>query len=319
MYFAPGLFSIEAQQPRVIPALPANAKALPIQVARVTGDVTYTRQVQGRTRVRTVTRDTKLQPGDTLHLDIGSRCLLLFGTAPPANNAQALQLEAGVQQVRFIPQAPSSDAENVAAAVLLRGYSEVKIAAAHQLNQANTIQLDMPQGVARAGVDPSLAVRPSFRIRTPRTVVAVRGTEIRELETSIDKGDILAMGRSGIAATTGRGGLTRSARKEQGTRRSTEPTTKGTRLVRAINTVVVKQRVVIAGPHRSSAEFDQASRESQDARGFGLADKLKPNGNPVFQQIINSGTTPHNHDAYYGQEGGGGGGSFTGGSGGSQQ
>jgi hypothetical protein len=148
----------------------------------------------------------------------------------------------------------------------------------------------MPQGIARAGIVPT-AVKPRFRIRTPRTVVAVRGTEIRELETSIDRGDILSMGRTGVVATKTSGGPVRSAQAEQGTRKTNAADRRAGRLVRAINDMIVRTRLVIAGPHRSRMEYDQASRETRDAYGFGTADKLKSNGNPAFSKFLNSGTT----------------------------
>jgi hypothetical protein len=55
--------------------------------------------------------------------------------------------------------------------------------------------------------------------------------------------------------------------------------------------MIVRTRLVIAGPHRSRMEYDQASRETRDAYSFGTADKLKSNGNPAFSRFLNSGTT----------------------------
>ncbi len=121
--------------------------------------------------------------------------------------------------------------------------------------------------------------------------MAVRGTEIRELETSIDRGDILSMGRTGVVATKTSGGPVRSAQAEQGTRKTNAADRRAGRLVRAINDMIVRTRLVIAGPHRSRMEYDQASRETRDAYGFGTADKLKSNGNPAFSRFLNSGTT----------------------------
>jgi len=278
---------IQAQQPAAPGAMPRGARSMLIEVAQVSGDVSYTRRIGERTRVRTVTRVTRLQARDTLHLDVGARCLLLFRN-PPQGNARRAEAFDGVRPVSFRPEAPSTQGDGVAAAVLFRGYSEASIVVAYQRNQATTIQLDMPQGVVRAGVVPT-AVKPSFRIRTPRTVVAVRGTEIREFEISIDRGDILSMGRSGVVASNIRSGLLRSAQAEQGTRKSTAADRRAGRLIRAINDMIVRTRLVVAGPHRGRIEYDQATREARDAHGFGTADKLKPNGNPGFSKFLNSG------------------------------
>ena len=298
----------QAQQPAAPAAMPQGALSMAIEVAQLRGLVSYTRRVGQRTRVRTVTRATKLLAGDTLHLDIGARCLLLFKNPPqPNNDGNANRADVGnvIRPVAYSPEAPSTQGDAVAAAVLFRGYSEVSIAIAYHHNQAATIQLDMPQGIARAGIVPS-AVKPRFRIRTPRTVVAVRGTEIRELETSVDRGDILSMGRTGVVATKNSGGPVRSAQAEQGTRKTNAADRRAGRLVRAINDMIVRTRLVIAGPHRSRMEYDQASRETRDAYGFGTADKLKSNGNPAFSRFLNSGTT---YDGGKGNQFGGGGGS----------
>jgi hypothetical protein len=280
---------IEAQQPEAPAGIPEGAVALLIDVAQVTGDVNYTRRVGERTRVRTVTRATKLQAGDTLHLDVGARCLLLFRSLARAD-ANLAPEPAGIRTVAFRPEAPSTAGDGVAAAVLFRGYSEASIAMAYQHNQAANIQLDMPQGIARASVVPT-AVKPRFRIRTPRTVVAVRGTEIRELETSIDRGDILSMGRTGVVASNTRFGLLRSAQAEQGTRKTSGPDRRSGRFVRAINDLIVRTRLVLAGPHKGRFEYDQASREAREVYIFGAGEKLKNAGDPAFYKFLNSGTS----------------------------
>ena len=280
--------SIEAQQPQAPVRMPEGAVALLIEVAQVTGDVNYTRRVGERTRVRTVTRATKLQAGDTLHLDVGARCLLLFRSLARAD-ANLAPEPTGIRPVAFRPEAPSTEGDGVAAAVLFRGYSEASIAMAYQHNQASNIQLDMPQGIARASVVPT-AVKPRFRIRTPRTVVAVRGTEIRELETSIDRGDILSMGRTGVVASQTRFGLLRSAQADQGTRKTSGTDRRSGRLVRAINDLIVRTRLVLAGPHRGRMEYDQASREARDVYIFSAGEKLKNAGNPAFCKFLNSGS-----------------------------
>ncbi len=300
--FTTGPTMTEAQQPARRAAMPLGARALLIEVSQVSGDVTYTRRVNNRTAVRTVTLDSKLRAGDTVHMDVSARCLLLFRNAAPAGADRGPVFDA-IRPVAFRPEAPATDGDGVVAAVLLRGYSEASIAMAYERNQAATIQLDMPQGVARAGVVPS-AIKPRFRIRTPRTVVAVRGTEIRELEISIDRGDILSMGRTGVAAANSRSGLLRSAQAEQGTRKTTGSDRRSGRLVRAIIDMTRRTRLVLTGPHKGRIEFDQATREVHDAQGFGNGDKLKPNGNPKFQKFINSTDSGHHSGS---DEGGGGG------------
>ena len=305
--FTAGPTMTEAQQPARRAAVPRGARALLIEVSQVSGDVTYTRRVNNRTTVRTVTLDSKLQTGDTVHMDVSARCLLLFRNVAKAGADRGPVFDA-IRPVAFRPEAPATDGDGVVAAVLLRGYSEASIAMAYARNQAATIQLDMPQGVARAGVVPA-AIKPRFRIRTPRTVVAVRGTEIRELEISIDRGDILSMGRTGVAAANTRSGLLRSAQAEQGTRKSTGPDRRSGRLVRAIVDMTRRTRLVLTGPHKGRIEFDQATREIQDAQGFGKGDKLKPNGNPKFQKTLSSSDPPERSD------GQGGSGSTSGGGG----
>ena len=303
--FTSGPTTIRAQQPPGPAVVPKGAQPLLIAVSQVSGDVTYTRRVNNRTRVRTVTLASKLQAGDTVHMDVGARCLLLFRNAGKAAANLAPAFDA-IRPIAFRPEAPATDGDGVVAAVLLRGYSEASIAMAFERNQAATIQIDMPQGVARAGVVPT-AIKPRFRIRSPRTVVAVRGTEIRELEISVDRGDILSMGRTGVVAANVRSGLYRSAQSEQGTRKGTGTDRRSSRLVRAIMDLNIRSRVVLAGPHKGRIEFDQAKREPRDAQSFGKGDRLKPNGNPKFQNFINS-NKPDDGTGRADSTGGGGGG-----------
>ncbi len=303
--FTVGPTLTEAQQPAGRAKVPVGARALLIEVSQVNGDVTYTRRINNRTTVRTVTLDSKLQTGDTVHMDVGARCLLMFRKPNRAGANRGPNFDA-IRPVAFRPEAPATDGDGVVAAVLLRGYSEAAIAMAYERNQAAAIQLDMPQGVARAGVVPS-AIKPRFRIRTPRTVVAVRGTEIRELEVSIDRGDILSMGRTGVVASNTRSGLLRSAQAEQGTRKATGSDRRSARLVRAIIEMTRRNRLVLTGPHKGRIEFDQATREIQDAQGFGKGDKLKPNGNAKFQKFVNSTSGGSSGQSSTHGEGGGGG------------
>jgi hypothetical protein len=118
------------------------------------------------------------------------------------------------------------------------------------------------------------------------------------------------MGRTGVVATKTSGGPVRSAQAEQGTRKTNAADRRAGRLVRAINDMIVRTRLVIAGPHKSRMEYDQASRETRDAYGFGTADKLKPNGNPGFSRFLNSGSWDSSGNNYW--FGGGGGSSGSG-------
>ena len=279
---------LEAQPPRPF-AMPPGARLLVIEVESVRGRITYSRKRAGRIQVRRLGQRTRLQQGDALHLDIGARCQLIFRRAPaaPAEKNQAARVPGGIRPVVFRPEAPEPKGDDVVAAVVLRGYSEVTVARAFQQGQATQTQLDLTQGIIRAGVVKT-AVPPLFRIRTPRTVVAVRGTEIRELEASIDRGDILSMGRIGVVANNDRSLLTRSAQAEQGTRKETQPDRRAGRLVRAIIDMPRRIRVVVTGPHKGRIELDQSLREAQDPLDFSKAERLKANGNAQFLKFLNS-------------------------------
>ena len=68
-----------------------------------------------------------------------------------------------------------------------------------------------------------------------------------------------------------------------------------------------RNRLVLTGPHKGRIEFDQATREIQDAQGFGKGDKLKPNGNAKFQKFVNSTSGGSSGQSSTHGEGGGGG------------
>ena len=147
----------------------------------------------------------------------------------------------------------------VLSATIIRGYSDVEITQAFQQGRATRSLLDVRQGVICAGVVRT-AVPPSFRVRTPRSVVAVRGTEIAELEVSSDRGDSLLMGIVGAAMSNDVVPLFRSARAQQGTIKRTENDRRGGRLLRAIEVANLRPSRIIAGPHRRGFEVDFVRR-----------------------------------------------------------
>ena len=206
------------------PAPAANADRLVIVVESVSGTVYYTRSG----RRQRVTIDSKLSQGDRIHANPGAICKLEF-------------------------QRPVS--EEVLSAIIVRGYSDVEITQAIQQGQATRTLLDVRQGVIRAGVVRT-AVPPSFRVRTPRSVVAVRGTEIAELEVSIDRGDSLTMGIVGAVMTNDAVPRFRSARAFQGILKRAENDRRGGRLLRAIEVASLRPSRIIAGPHRRGFEVD---------------------------------------------------------------
>ncbi|MBT6154684.1 MAG: hypothetical protein HOL01_06265 [Planctomycetaceae bacterium] len=210
------------------PAPAANADRLVIVVESVSGTVYYTR---GGRRQR-VTIDSKLSQGDRVHANPGAICKLEF-------------------------QRPVT--EEVLSAVIVRGYSDMEITQALQQGPQTRTLLDVRQGVIRAGVVRT-AVPPSFRVRTPRSVVAVRGTEIAELEASIDRGDSLTMGIVGAAMTNDAIPRSRSARAFQGILKRAENDRRGGRLLRAIEVAALRPSRTIAGPHRRGFEVDFVRR-----------------------------------------------------------
>jgi hypothetical protein len=211
------------------PAPAADADRLVIVVESVSGTVYYTRGG----RRRRVTNDSKLSQGDRVHANPGAICKLEF-------------------------QRPVT--EEVLSAIIVRGYSDVTITQAFQQGQATRTLLDVRQGVIRAGVVRT-PVPPSFRVRTPRSVVAVRGTEIAELEVSNDRGDSLTMGIVGAAMTNDIVPLFRSARAQQGILKRTENDRRGGRLLRAIEVASLRPSRIIAGPHRRGFEVDFMRRD----------------------------------------------------------
>jgi len=279
----PGLFAQPAQKRTT---LPPGARPLTILVESTRGTVRFRRD----RRFRRLTRRTRLQQGDLLVLDPAASCQLRFETNPAVNPAD--KKAAATARRKILPvnyqDAPAADGENAVAAIILRGYTEITVAEAYQQGDATRTQLDLRQGIIRAGVVRT-AVPPSFRIRTPRSVVAVRGTEIRELQASSDRGDILRMGRTGAVATNDAVPLNRSAQAKQGSRKEADPGPRNSRLTRAIENAVLDARLVIRSPHKAGLEVDQSRRQGHDPLTFSKAEPLKSKGNPKFDAQINAG------------------------------
>ena len=238
------------------PTIPAGAARQKIVVRSVTGTMRY--QTQGR--FAEMTSNTQLTQGDTVVAAVGAVCKLEF-------------------------QHPVSGA--VLSAVILRGYTEMTVAEAYQQGALSRTQLDVPQGILRAGVVRT-AVPPSFRVRTPRVVVAVRGSEIAELEVSNDKGDILQMGRLGVAMTHDLVPWFRSSRAGQGTRKRVEPDRRGGELVRAIDNAILTHRVLLHGPHRRGMEVAFDRQNAFDLVELNPGERYKSEGNPSRDRLVNA-------------------------------
>lgn len=215
-------------QPNAPQPAPATDQ-LNIVVESVSGTVYYTRAGK-RERVTT---DSELAQGDRVHANPGAVCKLEF-------------------------QRP--DSREVLSATIIRGYTDVAITQAFQQGQTTRTLLDMRQGVIRAGVVRT-AVPPSFRVRTPRSVVAVRGTEIAQLEASNDRGDTLTMGVVGAAMVNDVVPLYRSARAGQAVRKRINTDRRSSKLLRAIEVAVLGRSRTIAGPHRRGFEVDFVRRD----------------------------------------------------------
>lgn len=252
LWLLPVSSRVLAQEP---PALPANATAQKIVVESVSGTVRYRRNGQ----FARLTQDSVLTQGDTVVVDAGAVCKLEF-------------------------QHPDSGA--VLAAAILRGFTEMTVAEAYLQGESARTQLDIPQGNIRAGVVRT-AVPPSFRVRTPRVVVGVRGTEIAELEVSNDRGDYLRMGHVGTTMVNNGVPLFRSARARQGTRQRIEGDRHGDTLLRAIEDALLESRVVLTGPHRSRMEIDFDRHSGFDLVEF-PGDHAKSEGNPRYDSLLNS-------------------------------
>jgi len=190
---------------------------------------------------------------------------------------------ASVLKLEF--QHPASGA--VLAAAILRGYTEVTVAEAYVAAEQPRIMLDMPQGLLRAGVVRT-AVPPSFVVRSPRVVVAVRGTEIAQLEVSCDRGDRLLMGRVGVTQTHDAVPLRRSARAGQGTQKRTESDRRGGALLRAVEHARLTHRVIQTGPHRAGLEIAYDRHVTFDPLAFNPGEFFRSEGNPGRDRAVHS-------------------------------
>ncbi len=180
-------------------------------------------------------------------------------------------------------QHPSSGA--VPAAAIPRGYTELTVAEAYVRAEQRRIMLDGPQGIMRDGVVQT-AVPPSFVVRSPNVVVAVRGTEIAELEASQDRGDRLLMGRVSITQVHDAVPLCRSARAGQRTRKRAEADRRGGALLRAIEFAHLTARLIQTGPHRAGLELDYDRPVTFDPVQFNPGEFFRSEGNPGRDRAI---------------------------------
>ena len=235
--------------------LPEGAEAMKIIVESVQGKVQFERDGQ----LQRMTQDSVLTHGDKIfaHLD-------------------------AIGKLEF--QHPTSGA--VLSAVIIRGYTELTVAQAYLQGEQSTTQLDLKQGVIKAGVVRT-AVPPSFRVRTPRTVLAVRGTEVAEVEVS-ESGDRIRMGRVGIAMVHDSVPWFRSVRTGQGTEKPVTEDWRGGRLLRAIEQALIDSRADLRGPHFRGGEVNY-DRDSFDFVEF-PGDNMS-GADPGWERFINSSRT----------------------------
>lgn len=234
--------------------LPQSAEAMKIVVESVSGLVQYSRNAD----FNRLMRDSVLTHGDKIVAGVGAVCKLEF-------------------------QHPASGA--VLSAVILRGYTELTVTEAYLQGEQSRTQLDVRQGVIRAGVVRT-AVPPSYRVRTPRVVVGVRGTEIAEIEVSDDLGDRIRMGRVGTAMSHDVVPWFRSTRAGQGSQKplDVDEGWRGGRLLRAIENAMLDSRVLLTCPHRRGGEVDF------DRRNFDLVEfpgDYMSGANPGWERIVN--------------------------------
>jgi hypothetical protein len=247
-----------AQSPQAPQSLPSGAESMRIVVESISGKVQYLRAGQ----VQRLMKDSELRHGDRVVADVGAVCKLEF-------------------------QHPTSGA--VLSAVIVTGYSDLTMAEAYLQGEQTRTQLDLSQGLIKAGVVRT-AVPPTFRVRTPRTVVAVRGTEIAEIEVS-DTGDRILMGRIGIAMVHDSIPWFRSVRAGQGTEKQVTEDWRGGRLLRAIENALLESRVVLHGPHRRGGEvvFDRDSFDLVEFPGDNMS-----GADPGWERLVNSGRVSNN-------------------------
>jgi hypothetical protein len=238
-----------AQEPQ---NLPAGAEAMKIIVEDVSGKVQFIRDGQ----FQRMTKESVLTHGDKIVAGLDAISKLEF-------------------------QHPTSGA--VLSAVIIRGYTELTVAQAYLQGEQSTTQLDLKQGVIKAGVVRT-AVPPSYRVRTPRTVLAVRGTEVAEIEAS-ESGDRIRMGRVGIAMVHDSVPWFRSVRAGQGTEKPVAEDWRGGRLLRAIEQALIDSRADLRSPHFRGHEvhYDRDSFDFVEFPGDNMS-----GADPGWQRFINS-------------------------------
>jgi hypothetical protein len=244
------LFAQAVQRPA---GLPEDADSMRIVVESVSGKVQFMREG----KAQRVNRDSELRHGDKIVADVGAMCKLEF--LHPTSNA-------------------------VLSAVIMTGYSDLLVSEAYLQGERSRTQLDLSQGVVRAGVVRT-AVPPTYRVRTPRTVVAVRGTEIAMIESS-ERGDVIMMGQIGIGMVHDSIPWFRSVRAGQGTEKPIAEDWRGGRLLRAIENALLESRVVLHGPHRRRNEvhFDRDNFDLVEFPGDNMS-----GADPNWERLVNEG------------------------------
>ena len=238
-----------AQEPQ---KLPDGAEAMKIIVESIDGKVQFERDG----KLQRMTKDSLLTHGDRIFA----------------------QLDA-IGKLEF--QHPTSGA--VLSAVIIRGYTDLTVAQAYLQGEQSSTQLDVKQGVIKAGVVRT-AVPPSYRVRTPRTVLAVRGTEVAEVEVT-ETGDRIRMGSVGIAMVHDGSLWFRSTRAGQGTEKPVSEDWRGGRLLRAIEQALIDSRANLRGPFVRGGEvnFDRDSFDFIEFPGDNMS-----GADPAWERFINS-------------------------------
>jgi hypothetical protein len=234
------------------PAQP-TAKAQKITVESVRGSVQFARRGQ----FQDLTTDSELTQGDTLVVETGAVCKLQF---------------------------KHPDTGVVESAAVVRGYTELTVAEAYQRGELTRTQLDVPQGNLRIGVRRT-TTPPSFNVRTPRTVVGVRGTNwgIRVGQS----GDQVDVGGTGIVSTRDNWDREYSSGPCQAVFARGSGIARGSPLIRSIEYEPYRSRLFLDGPWRDGLEpfFDPYLFEPT----LFNPDWGKSEGNPAYEARRNGG------------------------------
>jgi len=215
--------------------LPAGFQMMDIAVDSVKGNVFYRRPPSQE--FMQVTAATHLRQSDVLAVDFGAVVKLLF------------------------EYHPGKEQPTKTSAMILKGYTEMAIHTALAKAGKTYTWLDMRQGNLRAGVVKT-AKPPSYRVRTPQVVVAIRGTEIGEMDASMDLGPRFALGRAGLAELMGKFGERRLMAPGQQTRA-------GSPLMLAVQAARLNSYATLTGPNQSGNEQGFANR-TWDNKGKNL-------------------------------------------------